>query len=153
MFFSFKHCLLASLLFCGISWHCFVVLGMTQGLFGNHLVSTCLKGATCAPLRVLVVLFCSAYRVSSCCLHFLGSPPYLHLFYTFIHCPHSNFPSILSIQCDGCWGWVFLAVGVVAGLQGGQALRCSSCLGLGSGVPAPMFLGSQPPYATKTLPK
>ena len=40
----------------------------------------------------------------------------------------------------------------MAGLQVGQALGCSGCLGLGSAVPAPpMFLGTQPPYATKAL--
>ena len=39
----------------------------------------------------------------------------------------------------------------MAGLQKGQALRCSSYLGLGSVVPAPMFLGTQPPYGTKAL--
>ena len=33
----------------------------------------------------------------------------------------------------------------------GQALRCSSYLGLGSVVPAPIFLGTQPPYATEAL--
>ena len=42
-------------------------------------------------------------------------------------------------------------VGFVTGLQVGQALRCSSYLGLGSAVPAPMFLGTQPPYVTKML--
>ena len=36
----------------------------------------------------------------------------------------------------------------MAGLQVGQALWCSSYLGLGSAVPAPMF---QPPYVTKAL--
>ena len=43
----------------------------------------------------------------------------------------------------------------MAGLRVGQALGCSGCLGLGSALPAPppppMFLGTQPPYATKTL--
>ena len=39
----------------------------------------------------------------------------------------------------------------MAGLQVGQALRCSSYLSLGSTVPAPMFLGTQPQYATKAL--
>ena len=40
----------------------------------------------------------------------------------------------------------------MAGLQVGWALGCSGCLGLGSAVPAPpMFLGTQPPYATKAL--
>ena len=40
----------------------------------------------------------------------------------------------------------------MAGLQVGQALGCSGCLGLGSAVPVPpMFLGTQPSYATKAL--
>ena len=39
----------------------------------------------------------------------------------------------------------------MAGLQVGQALRCSCCLGLGSAVPVPKFLGTQPPYVTKAL--
>ena len=42
----------------------------------------------------------------------------------------------------------------MAGLQVGRALGCSGCLGLGSAVPAPpppIFLGTQPPYATKAL--
>ena len=36
----------------------------------------------------------------------------------------------------------------MAGLRVGQALRCSTYLGLGSAVPAPTFLGTQPPCAT-----
>ena len=42
----------------------------------------------------------------------------------------------------------------MAGLQVGRALGCCGCLGLDSAVPAPaptMFLGTQPPYATKAL--
>ena len=39
----------------------------------------------------------------------------------------------------------------MTGLQVGQALRCIRYLGLGSGVRAPIFLGTQPPYATKAL--
>ena len=45
----------------------------------------------------------------------------------------------------------FWRAGLVAGLQVGQALRCSSYLGLGSAVPAPMVLGTQPPYTMKAL--
>ena len=41
--------------------------------------------------------------------------------------------------------------GLMAGLQVGQALRCSCHLGSGSAVPAPMFLGSQPPYTRNAL--
>ena len=39
----------------------------------------------------------------------------------------------------------------MAGLQVGQALRCSSYLGLESAVPVLMFLDTQPPYASKGL--
>ena len=40
----------------------------------------------------------------------------------------------------------------MAGLQVGRALGCSGCLSLGSALPVPpMFLGTQPPYATKAL--
>ena len=45
----------------------------------------------------------------------------------------------------------FSQAGLMAGLQVGQALRCSSYLGLGSAVSVPMFLGTQPPYAKKAL--
>ena len=39
----------------------------------------------------------------------------------------------------------------MARLQVGQALRCSSYLGLGSAVPAPMLVSTQPSNATKAL--
>jgi len=39
----------------------------------------------------------------------------------------------------------------MAGLQVRQALWCPSYLGLGSAVPASMFLGTQLPYVTKAL--
>ena len=35
-------------------WHYVTVLRVTPGLFGDHLVRGSLKGATCAPLHVLV---------------------------------------------------------------------------------------------------
>ena len=51
----------------------------------------------------------------------------------------------------GAGAWFFWWAGLITGLQVGQALRCSSYLGMGSAVPAPMYLGTQPPYATKVL--
>ena len=39
----------------------------------------------------------------------------------------------------------------MAGLEVGQALRCSSYLGLGLAVPAPMSLGIQPPLCDKGI--
>ena len=47
----------------------------------------------------------------------------------------------------GFIGWA----GLAAGLQEGQALRCSRYLGLGLAVPHPMFLLTQPPYVTRAL--
>ena len=44
-----------------------------------------------------------------------------------------------------------LWAGLAAGLQEGQALSCSSYLSLGLAVPQPMFLLTQPPYATRAL--
>ena len=41
--------------------------------------------------------------------------------------------------------------GLTAGLQVGQALRCPSYSGLGSAVPASMFLGTQPPSEVRVL--
>ena len=72
---------------------------MTLGLFGDHWVSSSLEGAVHAPLHVLVVLLCSAYRAISCSLHFLGfsvwfivhsiSGAVCHYFVFQLHCLHS----------------------------------------------------------------
>ena len=43
--------------------------------FGNHWVSSSLKGAMRVPLHAPVVLLCSAGRAFSCSLLFQGSPP------------------------------------------------------------------------------
>ena len=45
----------------------------------------------------------------------------------------------------------FGQAGLMAGLRVGQALGCSTYLGLGLAVPAPMFLSTQPPCATYAL--
>ena len=42
----------------------------------------------------------------------------------------------------------FWWAGIMAGLWEGQVLRCFRYSGLGSAVPAPMFLATQPPHAT-----
>jgi len=54
---------------------------------------------------------------------------------------------LVGRDCGWGWGWV-LAARDCSWVAGGQALRCSCYLGLGSAVPAPMFLGTQPPHAT-----
>ena len=74
-----------------------------------------LIGAMRAPLHMLVVLLCSAYRACSCSLLFKAShphPPLLLLY--FLHSLNryllSRFSTVLQVQCDGCRGWgrVFL---------------------------------------------
>ena len=60
-------------------------------------------------------------------------------------------PLFLQFSVTVAGAGFFLWAGLVAGLQVGQALRCSSYLGLGSAVPAPMFLGTQPPNTMKAL--
>ena len=51
----------------------------------------------------------------------------------------------------GAGAGFFWWAGLAAGLQEGQAPMCSSYLCLGLAVPAPMFLLTQPPYATRAL--
>ena len=51
----------------------------------------------------------------------------------------------------GAGAGFFWWAGLAAGLQEGQALRCSSYLCLGLAVPTPMFLLTQPPYAMRAL--
>ena len=61
-------------------------------------------------------------------------------------------PLFLQFSLTGARGGAdFWRLGLMAELWVGQALRCSSDLGLGSAVPAPIFLGTQPPYATQAL--
>ena len=67
-----------------------------------------------------------------------------------IHNLPSRFSTVLPVQCHGYRDWSGFLVGRAHGLslQVGQVLRSSSYLGLGSAVPAPMFLATQPPYGT-----
>ena len=57
----------------------------------------------------------------------------------------------LSVMGAGAWAGFLWWAGLVPGLQVRQALRCSSYLGLGSAVPAPMVLSTKPPYGAKLL--
>ena len=72
-------------------------------------------------------------------------PPFIIItLYGLVHYLPRRFSTVLSVQCDGCWaaGAGFLSrAGLVVGLQVGQALGCSGCLGLGSSVPVPHVLG------------
>ena len=122
---------------------------MTPGLFGDHWVSGSLEVAMRMPLHMLVVLLCSAYRVFSCSLPFLSSPPFPPFFIVLVIIYPVGSPLLLQFSVSGAGAGFFWWAGLVDGLQVGQALRCSSYLGLESAVPAPMFLGTQPPYATK----
>ena len=113
----------------------------------------------CAPLHMLVVLLCSAYRTCSCSLLFKAPhsiPPLLLLLFFYFSLIYSvSFPLffqfIVTSARAGAGSGFFWWVGLVAGLQVGQALGCSGCLGLGSAVLVPMFLSTQPPFATKEL--
>ena len=128
-------------------------VGHDSRAFGDHWVSGSLKEVMCAPLHVLVVILCSAYRAFSCSLLFsrlptLISPFILYFLHSLIHYLATRFSTVLPVQCDRCWGgggaWdrvFFWWAGLVAGLQVGRALRCSGCLGLGSVVPAPHVPG------------
>ena len=108
--------------------------------FVNYWVSGYLKGVVCLPfsMHVLVVLLCSA------CI-FLGSLPisphfcYIHtISLLFIHpvgSPLFFYFSGTSSRVGAGLG-SFWQSGLMAGLQMGQAFRCSSYLALRSGVPA-----------------
>ena len=100
------------------------MLAVISGLFGDHWVS--LERAMGAVLCVL----------------FLG-PPFLN---SLIHCP-----LFFQFCLMGAGAGIFWWAGLADGLQEGQGLRCSNYLCLGLAVPAPMFLLSQPPYATRAL--
>ena len=119
-------------------WHFLVLhycVGHDSRAFGDHWVSGGLKlGAMRAPLHVLVVLLCSAYRAFSCSLLFQGFPPLsrpfiLYFLYSLLY----RFSTVLPVQCDGCQGrdWVFSG-----GWDGWVASRAGSwvfwLLGLGS---------------------
>ena len=97
-----------------------------------------------APSHVLVVLFSSAFGV----LAFAGFrvfplPPL----------PIGDCFSIeLMVQCDGCLFWgLGCWAGLVAGLRVGQAYGVFHRPGVGSLVPVPRSLSTQPPFATQAL--
>ena len=121
---------------------------MIPGLFGEHWVSCSLEGAMCAPLHVLVVLLISAYRVFSCSLPFLGSPPFPPLFLVLFIIHTIGSPLFFQFSVAGAGAGFFWQAGLMHGLQVG-VLRCSCHLGLWSAVPASIFLGIQLPYAMK----
>ena len=87
------------------------MLGVAPGLFDNHWewVSGSLEGVMRVPLHELVALLCSAYRVFSCSLALLDSPPFSPLFF------HSlkSLITVLPVQSHMYWGWgrFFLAGG------------------------------------------
>ena len=72
------------------------------------------------------------------------------LFYSLIHYLPSGLSTVLPVQCDRCWAWgrVFLP-----GRPGCKwvSSQVFYLLEFGLTVPAPTFLGTQPPYVTKTL--
>ena len=116
---------------------------MTPGLFGDHWVSGSLEGVMHAPLHMFAVLLCSAYTVFSCSLPFLGYPPFpppLFFIVAFIIHPAGS-PLSFQFSVMGAGAGFFWWVGLVAGLQRGQALRCSSCLGLGVSTSSPHVPG------------
>ena len=88
--------------------------------FGDLWVSGSLIGVMRVLLHVLAVLLCSAYRACSCSLLFKAPTPpppplFLYFLYSLNHYLLSEFSTVLTVQCDGCWGggWgrVFLAGG------------------------------------------
>ena len=135
---------------------CVTVVEMTPGRSGNHRVSSSLLWAMHAPFHVLVALLYSTYRTFHVAtVAFSRILPSLLFFFWFLFFivlfviyPVGS-PLFFQFRVTGAWAGVgFWQVGLMAGLWLGQALRCSSYLGLGSAVPAPMFLSTQPPYAT-----
>ena len=101
------------------------------------------QGAIRAPLHVLVVLLCLAYRAGSCSMLFKPPHPHPPLYLcSLIHYILRRFSTVLPVQCffRGGWGRVFL-VGVAGDwvASGGQLFQ------------SPMFLGAQPQYVTKAL--
>ena len=128
---SIQRGLLAHLSHCGIFWHSVTVFGHDSRAFGDHWVSRSLEGAMYAPLHVLVVLLCAAYRAFSFSLHFLSSPPLspffsftVYIAFFFIHLVGSLLFFQLSVTGArvGTWAGSFWQVVLVAGLQLGQAL-------------------------------
>ena len=116
--------LLVGLQCCGISQHCITVLGVAPGLFDNHWewVSGSLEGVMRVPLHELVALLCSAYRVFSCSLPLLGSPPFCSLFFTVLksyYCSSISQSHVLGLGqvFPGRWGsWLSCKQGRLLGV-------------------------------------
>ena len=107
----------------------FLCWACLQG-FCRHWVSGSLEGVM-LNLHVLAVLLCSVYRAFACSLHFIGSPPlsplFLIVFFT-IYPVGSPLFFQFSVTGGGAGvraGFLWQA-GLMAGLQVGQARRCSS---------------------------
>ena len=60
-----------------------------------------------------------------------------------------GFLLFFQFSVTGAGAGFFWRAGLVAGSQVGRALGCSGCLG--SAIPDPVFLRTQPPYATNAL--
>ena len=110
-----------------------------------------------APLNVLPVLLCSAYIAcfDVACLYKATHPPHLYNYIVIFVIYPIGSPLFFQFSQTGAGvetgEGFFSRAELMAKLQVGHALKCSSHLGLGSAVPAPMFLGTQPPYATNPL--
>ena len=99
------------------------------------------QGAILAPLHVLLVFLCLAYRAGSCSMLFKPPHPHPPLYLcSLIHYILRRFSTVLPVQCSRGWGRVFL-VGVARGWVASGVQHFQS----------PMFLGAQPQYATKVL--
>ena len=130
------------------------MLGVSSGLFGDHWVSSSLEGVRRVLLQVPVVLLCSVYWVFSCRLPFSGSPPLPPPFIIVLIIIYPiGSPLFFQFSAAGAetGAGFFWCAELVVGLQVGQALRCSSYLGLALVVSATIFLGTQPPCAMKAL--
>ena len=138
-------------------------VGHDSRAFGDHWVSSSLKGICVCHLHMSVVLLCSAYRVFSCSLLFQGSPPLsppLHyIFYIVFYIGSPLFSQFSVMGAGARVGAGFFSL--VGGARGWVASRAGSwvlwLLGFGFSSsrcptpPPPMFLGTQPPYVTKVL--
>ena len=129
------------------------MLGETPGLFG-------INTASVVVLNGQYMFHCTCYYVqcTGCfhvaCIFRLPTPSPRNFTVLFIIYPVDS-PLSFQFSVTGAGaeaGIGFLwKVGLVPGLQVGQAHRCSCYLGLGSAVSAPMLLGNQPPYAATAL--
>ena len=82
--------------------------------FGDHWVSGSLIGAMRAPLHMLVVLLCSAYRACSCSLLFKAPHPIIIIFLIIIY--SVSFPLFFQFSVMGSGAGFFWRAGLVAGL-------------------------------------